>query len=155
MVRLHARPGVRGLGGTLALLSALAVLCVAVLMGAAGSASATSYRDVGTITGRDSRCATSPYYECLYYSSSWSSAYWGTNANVGTISAHFLSGTGTGSGKAVRNDAHLVACDIVIDECDTFVSPNYNGNDDWAFSGTRGTLYYTLNNEASVHLYTY
>lgn len=119
-------------------------------------ASATGH-DVGT-RGELSRCANSPYYQCLYWSGDGTGAYWGINAGLGGHGDanlgdnRFISGSGTGAGSVVRNNAAAMDCDYYVDyDCAAYYSPSYAGNYDYAFYGLGGTLYYTWNDEASVY----
>jgi len=129
-------------------LAAVALLSVQPAAAAVGS-------ETGTRTEL-TRCSSSPYRICLYYRGDGSGAYWGTgqapgygDGNLGNN--YFVSGTGSGSGRVVRNAAAAMDCDYSVDLCATYVSPNYTGNWDYAYSSTGGTLYYTWNNGASIY----
>jgi hypothetical protein len=137
-------------------LGAMIALFAAVVL-PAQPASATGH-ETGTKT-ESSRCSNSPYYECLYWYGDRTGAYWGFNAGLGTGHGdanlgdnYFLSGTGTGAGYVVRNNAAAMDCDYGVQyDCATYYSTNYAGNYDYAFYGTGGTLYFTWNNEASAY----
>ncbi|WP_217166436.1 hypothetical protein [Streptomyces sp. AC512_CC834] len=102
--------------------------------------------------GNESRCYSTGYYVCFYYST-WNSAYWGgwnDNANLGDN--HYRAGTGSGAGQVVRNNARKIQCDSWAAYCRSYYSPNYSGNYDWLYGGQRGELYYTWNDNASVYI---
>ncbi len=121
----------------------------------AAPASAAGH-DVGT-RNELSRCLNSPYYQCLYWYGNGTGAYWGLNLGLGGQgdpdlgNNRFISGSGTGAGSIVRNNAAAMDCDYYVDyNCAAYYSPNYAGNYDYAFYGRGGTLYFTWNDEASV-----
>lgn len=134
-------------GATLAAGMALTALPLA----ASPAQAATRY--VGT-DGNESRCYSKGFPVCFYYST-WSSAYWGgsqDDANLGNN--YYRSGTGSGSGQVVRNNARKIQCDSWAFACESYYSPSYAGNSDWLYGGERGELYYTWNDNASVRILT-
>lgn len=113
------------------------------------------------VSGRDARCAASPYSGCLYWygDRSTSGAYWGLsgtlNSDVGVADLNnvtFFSGTGAGAGVRVRNNAAGIACEPTAYICVSYVSPNYTGNEDILSSSQVGTLNLTWNNGASFEM---
>ncbi|MGY1498666.1 hypothetical protein ACW4TU_19070 [Streptomyces sp. QTS52] len=106
------------------------------------------------VEGNESRCTAGGYYVCFYYSG-WSDAYWGGwNDDADLANNYFRSGTGSGSGQAVRNNSRKIQCDSFLASCRSYYSPSYGGNYDWLYGGQRGELSYTWNNNASVKLYS-
>ncbi|MFI8090178.1 hypothetical protein ACIF9R_17935 [Streptomyces sp. NPDC086080] len=104
------------------------------------------------VNGNESRCYSKGFYVCFYYST-WGNAYWGgynDDANLGNN--YYRSGTGSGSGQAVRNNARKIQCDSWAVSCESYYSPSYAGNFDWLWGGQRGELYYTWNDNASVRI---
>ncbi len=97
---------------------------------------------------------------CLYWYAAQSGAYWGAHGpngygqvnNLGTVS--FFSGSGTGAGYPVLNNAVSIACTIdPYDGCQSYYNQNLGGNYDWLLWGQIGQLHYTWNDEASVRWY--
>jgi hypothetical protein len=117
----------------------------------AGAASAAT-RHVGTIAGVETRCNNSPYWLCLYYNSSARTGYWGTSTDVSDLAGEtFLSGTGAGSGQAVKNNAAAASCDLpATGKCWVFFNHGYAGNADYLNGQETGQLSYTYNEDASV-----
>jgi hypothetical protein len=109
-------------------------------------------RHVGTIAGVETRCNSSAFYLCLYYNSSTTTAWWGTASNVSDLAGHnFRSGTGAGSGEAVKNNAAAASCDTgTSGKCYIFFNSNYCGNYDYLNGQETGQLSYTYNEDASV-----
>ncbi|MFD6564671.1 hypothetical protein [Micromonospora profundi] len=106
----------------------------------------------------ESRCSNSPYFLCLYYyGSRTTGSYWGMGTyDQFTIdndlgNNYFFSGTGSGAGTRVRNNAAGMQCDYAVSlNCAAYVYPNGTGNWDYLWSGESGTLYLTWNDEASA-----
>ena len=117
----------------------------------AGAANAAT-RHVGTIAGVETRCNNSVYLLCLYYNSSAKTAYWGTDDDVSDLAGKtFLSGTGAGSGEAVKNNAAAASCDLAsTGKCWIFFNHGYAGNADYLNGQETGQLSYTYNEDASV-----
>jgi hypothetical protein len=117
----------------------------------AGAANAAT-RHVGTIAGVEARCNSSVYTLCLYYNSGANTAYWGTNVNVEDLAGRtFFSGTGAGSGQAVKNNAAAASCDLLsTGKCWVFFNSNYGGDADYLNGQETGRLFYTYNEDASV-----
>jgi hypothetical protein len=113
----------------------------------APASAGTSY--VGT-DGSENRC-NSLFKSCLYYST-YSSAYWPTSGGDSDLgNNYFYSGTGTGAGVKVRNNAARMFCYYgVSQQCQSYYSPGYTGSMDWMFYGQIGQLNYTWNDEASM-----
>ncbi len=135
----------------------IAVALFAVVLAAPGSATAASSHNVGNGPGTETaRCRNSQYLICLNWYGNGGGAYWGYSGAPGTGDTdlgnnYFLSGTGTGAGVRVRNNAASIDCDRFAPyDCATYVSPGYSGNVDYLFSGQFGTLFFTWNNEAST-----
>ncbi|MCM0676612.1 hypothetical protein NCC78_18245 [Micromonospora phytophila] len=102
------------------------------------------------VDGRESRCNNNSR-SCLYYST-LSSAYWATTGGDSDLgNNYFASGTGSGAGQRVRNNAARMSCYYgVAQQCQSYFSPGYTGSMDWMFWGQTGQLYYTWNDEASM-----
>jgi len=117
----------------------------------AGAASAAT-KHVGTIAGVETRCNNSIYTLCLYYNSGANTAYWGTSDNVSNLAGEtFFSGTGAGSGQAVKNNAAAASCDLLTTgKCWIFYNSGYAGNADYLNGQETGQLSYTYNEDASV-----
>jgi hypothetical protein len=119
---------------------------------APGAAANAATRHVGTIAGVEARCNSSVYTLCLYYNSGANTAYWGTSSDVSDLAGKtFLSGTGAGSGQAVKNNAAAASCDLLsTGKCWVFFNHGYAGNADYLNGQETGQLSYTYNEDASV-----
>lgn len=112
-------------------------------------------RKIGS-SGVENRCFSSGYSLCLYYYHGITTqAYWGTFDSVSNLAGRtFKSGTGTGSGKPVKNNATGMYCNYAVypnkDTCFSFYNSGYTGNYDWEYEGEMGSLSYTWNEDASV-----
>ncbi|MEU4252273.1 hypothetical protein AB0F15_33210 [Amycolatopsis sp. NPDC026612] len=134
--------------------AAVAVLGVGIAapIALAGSAQALTY--VGSDAGVEGRCHNSTYYLCLYYNSTRTTAWWGTQTSVSDLGTRtFFAGTGTGSGTRVKTNAAAVACDAGSSSiCYIFSLPGYTGGRDWLYGGSSGRLQETYNDDASVKI---
>jgi len=141
----------RRLGGLLGGAAVATAAGIAAALMPAVAANAAGHH-VGTIAGVESRCNSSAYTLCLYYNSSTTTAYWGTSSNVSNlVNDTFFSGTGAGSGQAVKNNAAAASCDLLSSgKCYIFFNSNYGGNYDYLNGQETGQLYYTYNEDASV-----
>jgi hypothetical protein len=107
-------------------------------------------------SGVENRCYYSGYGLCLYYYHGMTTqAYWGTFDSVSNLAGKtFRSGTGTGSGQAVKNNATGMYCNYAVypnkNTCFSFYNSGYMGNYDWEYEGEMGALSYTKNEDASV-----
>ncbi len=102
-------------------------------------------------SGYETRCRQSGYKLCLYYQSGMSTAYWGTTASVRDLTGYkFFSGTGTGAGQNVENNAAAMVCMSAPTGCCSYDGSGFGGNYDWEYPLQKGVLFYTWNNEASV-----
>jgi hypothetical protein len=91
------------------------------------------------------------YFLCLYYDHRMTTgAYWGTPGNDSDLyDNHFLSGTGTGAGQVVKNNATAMSCPYAT-ECFSYYNHGYAGSYDYEWNAEVGQLFYTWNNDASV-----
>ncbi|MDT0318824.1 hypothetical protein [Streptomyces millisiae] len=125
-------------------------MAVSVVPLTASPAQAAS-QHVGTY-GNESRCQSRGYRVCYYYST-WTAAYWGGNQDDGDLgNNYFFSGSGSGAGQVVRNNARKIQCDSWANRCFSYYSPGWQGNYDWLWGGEYGELYYTWNDNASVYI---
>jgi hypothetical protein len=103
-------------------------LLVAAPLAAATSAGAET--NVGKV-GTESRCAKANYNLCLYWGNT-TTAYWPANKSVFDLTGHnFWSGTGTGAGTHVKDNAETFYCgDWWL--CSFFAEAGYKGASDFA-----------------------
>jgi hypothetical protein len=137
--------------GSIGLAAVATGAALASALAPAGAANAAT-RHVGTIAGVETRCNSSAYTLCLYYNSGANTAYWGTSVNVDDLAGRtFLSGTGAGSGQAVKNNAAAASCDLLsTGKCWVFFNHSYGGDADYLNGQETGRLSYTYNEDASV-----
>ncbi|MFI5680903.1 hypothetical protein [Streptomyces cellulosae] len=129
----------------------------AAVLGLANPAQAANHRSSGNSTGR---CGASVLgggnYQplCLFYVHDGSGAIWGKDGSVSNLAGYyFKSGSGTGSGQAVKNNATAMESEYYENRGGTvWYSSGYNGNYDWAYDGEGGPLYYTWNENASTEV---
>jgi hypothetical protein len=141
------------LGGFIGGAAVATAVGIATALAPAAAANAASHH-VGTIAGVETRCNSSVYLLCLYYNSNASTAWWGSSSNVSNLAGEtFRSGTGAGSGEAVKNNAAAASCDTgSTGKCYIFFNSNYGGNYDYLNGQETGKLYYTYNEDASVKI---
>lgn len=116
-------------------------------------ASATSWWVGSWNVSHSSWCWNSGNYYCLFYSPNAQNGHWGSYAvGIPNLSGYVFSGSGTGVGAPVRNDA--ASMESVDCRTQTFVYPNYVGNSNEVGALRGGNLNSALrNNEASITLY--
>lgn len=105
--------------------------------------------------GAEPRCYNHPTAVLCLYFRYWETAYWGhgpdaDNQDDDLGDNRFFSGTGTGAGEVVRNNARKMMCYISASECRSYVHTYQTGPYDWTFGGWRGELNETWNDEAST-----
>lgn len=137
------------------MVSSVAVATVTVVspMVAAVPAGASS-KHIGH-SGQEYRCNVANNLGlCLYYDHRMTTgAFWGTAKNDSNLYNNtFISGTGTGAGQVVKNNATAMACDDQLIQCFSYYNSGYLGNYDWEYGGEMGELSYTWNDNASVEV---
>ncbi|BBH71279.1 hypothetical protein ACTI_79640 [Actinoplanes sp. OR16] len=137
-------------------MAAASLVAIAAGLFATSAPAGAAARDIGS-GGVNSRCDSSPYLLCLFYSGNYSGAYWGTSSYVANLSnSRFISGTGSGAGQVVRNNAASMSCDTSVAGnlwCWSYYNTNRGGNVDYLLPQRSGNLYYTWNDEASVDIF--
>jgi hypothetical protein len=112
-----------------------------------------SSANVGT-HGLEARCYSANYAMCLYWTTS-NSAYWPANKSWPDLTGHkFFSGTGSGSGQVITNNAEYMFCSYAK-ECRSYSNYGWIGNYDYALTYTSGTLYYSKDRDLSVNIAQY
>ncbi|MFG3202178.1 hypothetical protein [Streptomyces sp. NPDC048192] len=132
----------------------ISALSVAALAFATSPAAASGTQSSGnTVTGRCSLYSGSQPF-CLYYYNTGTGAKWGGEGSWSNLSGQtFFSGTGTGSGQAVKNNATAGESEYWENGGGTvWYNSGYSGNHDWIYDGQGGPLHYTYNEDAAVEV---
>lgn len=141
--------------GLLAVASALAVSALVASPAMAstppnidsGTTGVTDCLKLGTVANNNQ-----PYF-CMWYSPNYANAVWGPQILVqDPITANF-SGTGTGGGQAVRNNAASMANPTALCNLTTWTGANYTGLDNWLDPDNAGNLTDTSTDMVRNHDY--
>ncbi|WP_086825155.1 hypothetical protein [Streptomyces sp. NRRL B-24572] len=135
----------------------MAGLVAVALLSTAAPSNAAGHRSYGNNTGRCNATVLGggnwqPL--CLFYVHDGSGAIWGQDGSVYDLrDHHFISGTGTGSGQYVKNNATAMESEYWEGSGGTvWFNSGYQGNYDFAYDGQGGPLYYTWNENASTEV---
>ncbi|MER6442511.1 MULTISPECIES: hypothetical protein [unclassified Streptomyces] len=135
-----------------------AAIASAAVLGLAVPAQAVStHHSTGNATGR---CGNSVLGGgnfqplCLFFVNNGTGAIWGKDGSVSNLAGYtFKSGSGTGSGQIVKNNATAMESEYFENRGGTvWVNSGFNGNYDWSYDGEGGALGYTWNNNAATQV---